>query len=107
MIPTFIAEFSNMHGGDFEHAKDLIRAACDAGADVVKGQAYDNPQAIIDMGGSMPLEFYQQCMFTVDQYLELIEFGKQIGIDVFFTICSDNPDSKLTQILDKDCPSIS
>jgi sialic acid synthase SpsE len=37
----------------------------------------------------MPESFYKKCEFTLEQYLGLIEYGKQIGIGVFFSIFSE------------------
>ncbi len=79
-----IAEFGNCHFGSMDHAKELIRAACDSGATLAKGQAF----RARDITGSMPKEFYQLCEFTLQQYIELIEYGRDIGIPVFFSVFS-------------------
>lgn len=82
-----IAEISAMHGGKVDYAKQLIIAAKDAGADAVKSQAFlaDDMAKI----GSMPLGFYQQCFLSFEQCLELIAFGNENNIPIFFTILSD------------------
>ena len=41
MRTQIIAELASNAGGDVKHAKDLISACADAGADYVKVQAYD------------------------------------------------------------------
>ena len=83
-MAILIAEVGNNHFGDFDKAKEMIRVAYESGADLVKFQAF-LPGAI---SGSMPAEFYTQCAFTLEQYIELIQYGKGVGIDVFHTIFS-------------------
>lgn len=83
---TLVAEISNHHLGDMEKAKELIRAAKNAGADMVKGQAIRG----LDMvgQGTMSMEFYDLCAFSFSEYKELIHYGLEIDIPVFFTIIS-------------------
>lgn len=64
----------------------MIRAANDSGADLIKGQAF---LAKDITSGSMPQSFYEDCAFSVDQYLELIEYARSIGNDLFYSIFSD------------------
>jgi len=82
-----IAEIGNNHFGDFPLAKEMIVAASDSGAHLVKLQAFE-PRDLYS--GTMGKEFYDQCAFTLDQYEELIVFGKTKGIDVFYSIFSDS-----------------
>lgn len=82
-----IAEVGNNHFGNFAMAKELIMAASDSGAYMVKLQAFE-PKDIV--GGSMPKEFYEQCAFTFEQYKELIFFGREKGIAVFYSIFSES-----------------
>lgn len=79
-----IAEFGNCHFGDMKKAKEMIRVAYLSGADLVKGQAF----LAKDITGSMPEKFYEMCQFSFDQYVELIEYGRMIGIEVFYSIFS-------------------
>ena len=79
-----IAEIGNCHFGDLQHAKQLILAAKNAGADLVKSQAFIGD----DITGSMPVEFYRKCAFTFNEYLELIIYGRSIDINVFYSIFS-------------------
>jgi len=81
-----IAEIGNNHFGDFESAKKHILAAHESGADAVKMQAFKARDLV---GGSMPPEFYQKCQFSFAQYKDLIDFGKERGIDVFYSIFSE------------------
>lgn len=80
-----IAEIGSNHLGDLEKAKELIRAAHQSGADLVKSQAYIARDI---KSGSMPKEFYQMCEFTFEEYIELIEYAKSIGTTLFYSIFS-------------------
>jgi len=80
-----IAEIGNNHLGDMNKAKELIRAAHESGADVVKSQAF---LARDITSGSMPKEFYRQCEFSFHQYVELIRYAQEIGTDLFYSIFS-------------------
>lgn len=82
--PILIAEIGNSHFGNFNNAKHLIIKARDSGASLVKLQAIDSDQT-----GSMPQGFYRDVAFTTEQYLELIYFGKENYIDVFYTVVSN------------------
>lgn len=79
-----IAEAGNNHQGSFVIAQDLIVAARESGADLVKMQAFD-PETI---SGSMPRGFYEMCHFTEDDFFKLQEFSEQCGIDLFFSFFS-------------------
>lgn len=63
----------------------MIRIAHRCGADLIKGQAF---RAEDIRGGSMPLEFYKQCEFTIEEYLELIEYARFMENDMFYSIFS-------------------
>ena len=84
-----IGEFGNNHLGDLDVAKEYIRIGRESGCTHVKGQAF----LAKDMSGSMPNSFYQQCQFSFDEYVELIEYGDEIGIPVFFSIFSRQMES--------------
>lgn len=81
-----IAEISNHHLGSLDQAKKLILAAKNSGADAVKGQAFEAKDML--RWGSMPLSFYEKCAFPYEGYKDLILYGDNIGIPVFFTILS-------------------
>lgn len=67
-----VAEIGQNHCGDMELAKDLIRIALWNGADLAKFQLYDKSI------GDNPL--------TKEQAKELFDFGRKIGIQVFFSV---------------------
>ncbi len=79
-----IAEFGMCHDGKMETVKDLIRTAKRCGADLAKGQAF----LARDVKGSMPAKFYDDRQLSAMQLIELIEYGREIGIEVFFSIFS-------------------
>lgn len=80
-----IAEISNCHFGNIKKARQLIRAAHESGADLIKAQAF-LPTDI--KSGSMPSSFYDQCAFNIEEYLSLIEYARSIGNDLFYSIFS-------------------
>jgi len=83
-----IAEISNHHLGSLDLAKKLILEAKNCGANAVKSQAFLAEDML--KWGSMPLSFYKKCELKYHEYKELIEYGEEIGIPVFFTILSLN-----------------
>lgn len=80
-----IAEIGNQHFGDFDHALELIKAAHDSGADLIKSQAF----MAKDIKGSMPTKFYEMCEFSMEQYIDLIDYARDIGNDLCFSIFSE------------------
>lgn len=62
----------------------MIKAAHESGADLIKGQAFI-PK---DIHGSMPREFYEGCYMSPEQCIELIDYARDIGNDMFFSIFS-------------------
>lgn len=87
MKPLIIAEIGTNHFGSLKEAKALILEAKRCGATLVKSQAF-RWQDVVE-NGSMSEEFYQQTELKIDEYLELISYGKSVGIDVFYSIFSD------------------
>lgn len=83
-MSTLIAEIGMNHDGSLERAKEMVRVARECGASLVKGQAFNAN----DVKGSMPPPFYENRALTPYQLLELIQYGREIGIDVFFSIFS-------------------
>lgn len=80
-----IAEIGNNHFGDFNTAKTMIRIAKNSGATLVKLQAFQAEDIKV---GSMTRDFYKQCEFSFQQYVELIHYGDDIGVPVFYSIFS-------------------
>ncbi len=92
-----IAEMSANHAGSIERAKEIIRAAKDAGADCVKIQTYtpdtltidcDNEYFAITEGtwkGENLYGLYGKAYTPLDWQAELYAEAKRIGIDFFST----------------------
>ena len=76
-----IAEIGLNHQGDILKAKQLIAEAHLSGADIVKSQAVPK-----GFSNSMPKEFYEQCMFSIPEMIELIYYARSIGTDLFYSI---------------------
>lgn len=82
-----IADIGNNHFGDIEKFKDLVEAAYESGADYVKSVIYDSPYNVI---GSMPFEFYRDCMIYIDKIFHIKKDAKHNGIELFFTLISNS-----------------
>lgn len=96
--PSYIiAEMSANHAGSIEHAKEIIHAAKEAGADCVKIQTYTadtitmnchNKYFHIDNGtweGENLYSLYQKAYTPWEWQAELYETAKKAGIDFFST----------------------
>ena len=92
-----IAEMSGNHAGSLEHAKEIIHAAKEAGADCVKIQTYtadtltidcDNEYFHIDNGtwkGENLYKLYEKAYTPWEWQPILFEEAKKVGIDFFST----------------------
>ena len=92
-----IAEMSANHAGSIERAKEIIRAAKDAGADCVKIQTYTPDTLTIDCNneyfainegtwaGENLYSLYGKAYTPLAWQAELYEEAKRIGIDFFST----------------------
>lgn len=89
-MSLLISEIGSNHLGSMKLAKELIRISHESGADLIKGQAY---KAEDIKKGSMPLEFYKQCELTEVQCIELLDYARSIGTDMFFSIFSEGFDN--------------
>lgn len=98
--PAFIiAELSGNHKGSIETAKEIIKAAADAGVDAVKLQTYtadtitldcDNEYFQITQGtiwdGRTLYNLYQEAYTPWEWHKELIDYAKSLGL-----ICFSSP----------------
>lgn len=90
MPKLLIGEIGNCHFGSISKAKELIHAAKESGADLVKSQAYTRGA----ISGSMPPEFYEQCRMSEGNYISLMEYAKSIGIEMFYSVFLNNDDER-------------
>lgn len=74
-----IAEIGNNHEGDFELAKDMIAAAGDAGADMVKFQTIV-PEKLVSPLETERVEQLSRFRFSYDQFAELAEVAAGHGV---------------------------
>lgn len=91
-----IAEMSANHGGDFDNAVEIVRAAHKAGADAIKLQTYtadtitlncDNPHFQIKQGtiwdGQILHDLYQQAYTPWEWHPKLKELADELKLDFF------------------------
>ena len=91
-----IAELSANHNGNLQNALDMIKAAKDIGANVIKLQTYtadtltlncDKDDFIIKGGtlwdGKTMYELYQDAYTPWEWHKELFDYAREIGIDIF------------------------
>lgn len=81
-----ISEIGNTHFGSVDRAKEMIKISKECGADAAKFQAFEAKD--VAQYGSMPVEFYDLVALTIEEYLELLDFGDSIKFPVFFSIFS-------------------
>jgi N-acetylneuraminate synthase/sialic acid synthase len=91
-----IAEIGHNHQGKLETAKEMFKVAKECGADAVKLQKRDNRSLFTKAGYTRPYdnpnsygetygEHREYLEFGRDEYKELIDYTKEIGITLFAT----------------------
>ncbi len=82
--PTMIiAEVGINHNGDFETARELVRQAHKAGASAVKLQTYTTERRVPK--DSPIFGILKKCELSYDQQAQLIDLGRELGVEVFST----------------------
>ena len=84
-----IAELGNTHEGSVGLAKCMIKAAADCGADIVKLQTHifeaeslsDAPNPPYFSGESRK-EYFERTSFNREQYIHLINYSKELGVEL-------------------------
>lgn len=76
-----ICNIGNQHFGSLDRAKELIKIAHDCGADLIKARAISFQEC-----DPNKRSYYEMCSFGYDEYLELIEYAREIGNDLFYEI---------------------
>lgn len=97
-LPVYIiAEMSANHGGSFERAKEIIKAAKDSGADCIKLQTYTADTLTIDCKnqyfniedgtweGKNLYELYKTAYTPWEWQKELKEYAEELGLDFLST----------------------
>jgi N-acetylneuraminate synthase/sialic acid synthase len=109
--PCFvIAEIGHNHQGSLDTARQLFRAAADAGADAVKLQKRDNrslftremyakPYENENSYGRTYGEHREYLEFGVEEYTELRAYAAELGI-LFFSTAFDVPSVEFLEALD-------
>ena len=85
-MTEIIAEVGSVHDGSFGNARNIIQLAKECGADTVKFQ-HHSPDHETLMSAPSPTYFkgenryeYFRTSFTIDQWVELIQFSREINI---------------------------
>lgn len=90
-----IAEMSANHNGSFEKAKEIIKAAAEAGADAIKLQTYkpetitlnsSNDEFIVKGGlwdGYKLFDLYKEAMTPWEWHEDLMKYAGELGLDCF------------------------
>lgn len=85
MKTVIIAESASNHNGEISIAKEMIHAAKDAGADMIKFQSYLGKNV---SAGHPDKERFCKVNLSDDDHWRLIEECEKVGIE-FFTTCFD------------------
>lgn len=81
--PVFIAEIGINHGGDFHVALDMVDAAVESGADIVKFQHHIPEREMVK--GHEWQELMQKCKFVYSQLKELKDYTEREGAEFLCT----------------------
>jgi N,N'-diacetyllegionaminate synthase len=96
----FIAEAGLNHNGDIQIAKKLIENAKNAGADAIKFQTYKTEEFLSN--SSEYFKFFKNVELTYDDFKELNDFSKKIGI-TFFSAPFDIESANFLDKIDVPC----
>ena len=105
-MTKIIAEIGWNHMGDMELAKEMITAANDSGADIVKTQTFDVrrlKEGPWDTDGRR--EIYEKAQLNLEQYIELRDYCNKIEIQFMSSVFSID-DAKLLQKVETDMVKI-
>lgn len=83
MKTKIIAEIASCHNGSMNMAKALVKAAADAGVDVVKFQSWKASDVKDD---DPDKERYKELEFKDEWHKEIIEYCRQVGVEFLTTV---------------------
>lgn len=75
-----IAEIGGNHEGNFESAKSLLKLASESGASAAKFQIYTANELVNIVESPSSHQHFKRFELTYDQYIELAETAKKLGI---------------------------
>ena len=105
-----VAEIGCNHNGNVELAKEMMKRAKEAGADAVKFQSFV-PENLVSKyapkaeyqkqndGNGSQLDMLKKLALTEDEYLELIQYAKNLNIGIFSTPFDSDSFSFLQRIV--------
>jgi sialic acid synthase SpsE len=105
-MTKIIAEIGWNHMGDMELAKEMIAAANESGADIVKTQTFDIKrlkQGPWDTDGRR--DIYKKAQLSLNQHIELRDYSNQIGIQFISSVFSVD-DARLLRKVETDMVKI-
>ncbi len=70
------------HGGDMRFAREMIRVVKDCGCEIIKFQLYNAE----DDKGKPHYEWVKKAELSFEQAKMLFDYGKEVGIEVFFSV---------------------
>lgn len=108
-VPYIIAEAGMNHGGSMERAKELIKAAADAGADAIKFQTYTADELVCkgtprfwdyhEDDGKDQWQAYEDIpKLSYDDYPKLMRYCEECGIEFLSTPFSFEAADKLNEM---------
>lgn len=108
-VPYIIAEIGMNHGGSIERAKEMIKAAADAGADAAKFQTYTADELVCkgtpkfwdykeDEGKDQHQAYEAIKKLSYDDYPELMRYCDELGIEFLSTPFSFEAADKLNEL---------
>ena len=87
--PLLVAEIGSGHEGNFDLAVQMVEAAAESGADVIKFQIYKAKELIHPILLSKQFERCLLLEFSEEQWKELFETARRYKIDFFASVFGD------------------
>lgn len=78
--PLVVAELGVNHLGSVRIARDMIKAAADAGAECVKGQCHTPDEHVADLMPANVRDTITRCSMSADDERDLCEYARSLGL---------------------------